>query len=210
MYLLKKQFYIIDIIDYKEIFMQKDLIYLINNYEYEMKHFDISNLLSNNITSSSVSSNDIIDFLDDLKGIFSDIKGLSSKTSHYFDINDFLNNLKDEKNYFYDKIIYYCHQKNIDEVDLYKKANLTRSIFSKIRSINKTTYTPSKATVLSICLALNLSLNETQEMLNIVGYSLSDKMVTDKIISWCIVHNEYNIDDINNFIYEKTNKSYFI
>jgi hypothetical protein len=56
--------------------MQKDLIYLINNYEYEMKHFDISNLLSNNITSSSVSSNDIIDFLDDLKGIFSDIKGL--------------------------------------------------------------------------------------------------------------------------------------
>lgn len=190
--------------------MQKDLIYLINNYEYEMKHFDISNLLSNNITFSSVSSNDIIDFLDDLKGIFSDIKGLSSKTSHYFDINDFLNNLKDEKNYFYDKIIYYCHQKNIDEVDLYKKANLTRSIFSKIRSINKTTYTPSKATVLSICLALNLSLNETQEMLNIVGYSLSDKMVTDKIISWCIVHNEYNIDDINNFIYEKTNKSYFI
>ena len=183
---------------------------LVNNYEYEMKHFDISNLLSNNITSSSVSSNDIIDFLDDLKGIFSDIKGLSSKTSHYFDINDFLNNLKDEKNYFYDKIIYYCHQKNIDEVDLYKKANLTRSIFSKIRSINKTTYTPSKATILSICLALNLSLNETQEMLNIVGYSLSDKMVTDKIISWCIVHNEYNIDDINNFIYEKTNKSYFI
>lgn len=190
--------------------MQKDLIYLINNYEYEMKHFDISNLLSNNITSSSASSNDIIDFLDDLKGIFSDIKGLSSKTSHHFDINDFLNNLKDEKNYFYDKIIYYCHQKNIDEVDLYKKANLTRSIFSKIRSMNKTTYTPSKATVLSICLALNLSLNETQEMLNIVGYSLSDKMVTDKIISWCIVHHEYNIDDINNFIYEKTNKSYFI
>ena len=47
-------------------------------------------------------------------------------------------------------------------------------------------------------------------MLNIVGYSLSDKMITDKIISWCIVHNEYNIDDINNFIYEKTNKSYFI
>ena len=46
-------------------------------------------------------------------------------------------------------------------------------------------------------------MNETQEMLNIVGYSLSDKMVTDKIISWCIVHNEYNIDDINNFIYEK-------
>ena len=112
--------------------------------------------------------------------------------------------------YFSYKIIYYCHQKNIDEVDLYKKANLTRSIFSKIRSMNKTTYTPSKATVLSICLALNLSLNETQEMLNIVGYSLSDKMVTDKIISWCIVHHEYNIDDINNFIYEKTNKSYFI
>lgn len=190
--------------------MQKNLVYLANNYEYEMKHFCISDSLSDNSSSSIISSNNLTDFFDDLKSIFGDITGLSPKTSHHSDINDFLNNLKDERIYFYDKIIYYCHQKNIDEVDLYKKANLTRSIFSKIRSMNKTTYLPSKATVLSICLALNLSLNETQEMLNIVGYSLSDKMVTDKIISWCIVHHEYNIDDINNFIYEKTNKSYFI
>ncbi len=189
--------------------MQKNLVYLANNYEYEMKHFCISDSLSDNSSSSIISSNNL-DIFDDLKSIFGDITGLSSKTSYCSDINDFLNNLKDERIYFYDKIIYYCHQKNIDEVDLYKKANLTRSIFSKIRSMNKTTYIPSKATVLSICLALNLSLNETQEMLNIVGYSLSDKIITDKIISWCIVHHEYDIDDINNFIYEKTDKSYFI
>ena len=101
--------------------MQKDLVYLANNYEYEMSHFYISDILSDNFSSSIVSSNSITDSFDDLKSIFSDITGLPPKTSYRYDINDFLNNLKDEKNYFYDKIIYYCHRKNIDEVDLYKK-----------------------------------------------------------------------------------------
>lgn len=80
--------------------MQKDLVYLANNYEYEMSHFYISDILSDNFSLSIVSSNSITDFFDDLKSIFSDITGLSPKTSHRSDIDDILNNLKDEKTIF--------------------------------------------------------------------------------------------------------------
>lgn len=72
--------------------MQKNLVYLTNNYEYEMKHFCISDSLSDNSSSSIISSNNLTDFFDDLKSIFGDITSLSPKTSHHSDINDFLNN----------------------------------------------------------------------------------------------------------------------
>lgn len=124
-------------------------------------------------------------------------------------IDDFLDSIKDERSYFYNKIIYYCNLKSLDEVEVYKKAGLTRSIFSKIRSMDKTGYTPSKSTVISICLALELSLPETQEMLEIVGLRLSNKLIIDKIISWCIVHRRFIIMDIDEIIYDKIGEPYF-
>lgn len=134
---------------------------------------------------------------------------IAKKAADADNISDFLNSIKDERSYFYKKIIYYCNLKSLDEVEVYKKAGLTRSIFSKIRSMDKTGYTPSKSTVISICLALELSLPETQEMLEIVGLRLSDKLLIDKIIAWCIVHRVFKIMDIDEFIYNKTGEPYF-
>lgn len=125
------------------------------------------------------------------------------------DYDDWINGTRDERGYFYQKIMEYCEKKNIDEVDMYKKAKLNRSIFSKIRSMGKTGYSPSKSTVLCICLALELSEQEAIELLEIVGYSLSDKMIIDKIVGWCLRHNQFDIFKINNLIYDKTGESYF-
>ena len=125
------------------------------------------------------------------------------------DYEDWINETRDERGYFYQKIIEYCEKKNIDEVDMYKKAKLNRSIFSKIRSMGKTGYSPSKSTVLCICLALELSEQEAIELLEIVGYSLSDKMIIDKIVGWCLRHNQFDIFKINNLIYDKTGNNYF-
>lgn len=124
-------------------------------------------------------------------------------------MDNFLETVQDERNYFYNKIVYYCNLKDLDEVEVYKKAGLTRSIFSKIRSMDKTGYIPSKSTVISICLALELSLSETQEMLEIVGLRLSNKLIIDKIISWCIVHRKFIIMDIDEIIYDKIGEPYF-
>lgn len=117
---------------------------------------------------------------------------------------------KDEKDVFYKSIIKFCNNKKIDEIELYKKAQLSRSIFSKIRNMDKTNYIPSKVTVICICLALNLTLNETQEMLNYIGYSLSNKLITDKIIAWCIEHSSFNIIEIDTFIYDRIGKGYLL
>lgn len=116
----------------------------------------------------------------------------------------------DEKGEFYNKILEICTKKGLDEVEVYKKANISRSIFSKIRSMNRTDYLPSKPTVICICLSLGLNLQETQIMLNYVGYSLSDKMLVDKIIAWAIEHNIFNIFDIDFCIHNKTGKSYLL
>ena len=75
--------------------------------------------------------------------------------------------------------------------------------------MGRTGYLPSKSTVVCICLALELSLQESIELLGIVGYSLSDKMIIDKIVGWCIKNNQFDVFKINNLIYDKTGESYF-
>ena len=58
-----------------------------------------------------------------------------------------------------------------------------KTVFSKIRSMKDTGYNPSKSTILCLCLALELNNKETEEMLNIAGYSLSVVIIADKIVS---------------------------
>ena len=88
---------------------------------------------------------------------------------------------------FYDYLIYYMDQKHIDkEADLYRKAEISRPVFSKIRSMRETNHRPSKPTVIKLCLALHLNSKETQEMLHTVGYAMSNSSLIDKIIMFFI------------------------
>ena len=76
----------------------------------------------------------------------------------------------------------------------------------------KENYVPGKITVLALCIALKLTLKQTQEMLWLVGYSLSNNIKTDKIIAWCLEHTEYDctVENINDIIYDKIGESPFI
>lgn len=112
---------------------------------------------------------------------------------------------------FYDYLVYYMDQKHFDnEVDLYKKAEISRPVFSKIRSMRETDHRPSKPTVIKLCLALQLNVAETQEMLNTVGYGMSNASVIDKIIMFFIEHYEFNIFEIDEKIYDITSQRYLI
>ena len=108
----------------------------------------------------------------------------------------------------YPSIIKYCEEKDIAENELYKKAHVSKTVFSKIRSMKNTGYKPSKSTILCLCLALELNNKETEEMLNIAGYSLSDDIIADKIVSYCISKRYYDVYDIENLILEKTGGVY--
>lgn len=108
----------------------------------------------------------------------------------------------------YPSIIKYCEEKDIAENELYKKAHVSKTVFSKIRSMKDTGYKPGKSTILCLCLALELNNKETEEMLNIAGYSLSDDIIADKIVSYCISKRYYDVYDIENLILEKTGGAY--
>ena len=108
----------------------------------------------------------------------------------------------------YPSIIKYCEKKDIAENELYKKAHVSKTVFSKIRGMKDTGYKPSKSTILCLCLALELNNKETEAMLNIVGYSLSNDIIADKIVSYCISKQYYDVYDIENLILEKTGGAY--
>ena len=125
--------------------------------------------------------------------------------------SDFIKALKEaidhKEKTLYDYIIMYCKLKHFEkESDLYKKACVNAKTFAKIRNSE----TPSKLTLLRICLGLELNLKQTQEMLNVAGYSLSNNNIFDKIIAFCLDKGVVNIDRVEDYIYEMTGQTYLI
>ncbi len=98
-------------------------------------------------------------------------------------------------NYFSDYLFKLIKDKNLTDVEVYKKAHLDRRIFSKIR--NEKDYMPSKRTILAIAIALELDFKETNTLLERAGYYLSKGRKEDVIIGYFIENQIYDIFLIN-------------
>ena len=79
--------------------------------------------------------------------------------------------------------------------ECYTKANIDRKLFSKIK--NKKGYRPSKQTVLAFCIALELPLSDTEDLLMRAGYALSPADKGDVIVRFFIEKKQFDIDKIN-------------
>lgn len=130
------------------------------------------------------------DFTDESENVTKSEKKLGSDNKVTLD--QLMNDIGDS---FQDKLFSYIDESGMTDVEVYKKANIDRKLFSKIRS--NPMYHPRKQTVLALAIALQLNIEQTVDLLTSAEYVLSPGSKGDLIVKYFIEHEIFDIMTIN-------------
>ena len=113
---------------------------------------------------------------------------------------DYLSHNKSKS--FNELLFSYIDEKGCKDSEIYKKVDIDRKLFSKIRCSND--YIPRRNVIIKLCFALGLEKYDFNKLLNSAGYSLSNSQF-DLVISYCLDNKIYDLNIINDYLYTFSN-----
>lgn len=161
--------------------------------EYKVEESRVN--LTNESEGFSFSKNDSINEITVVSGIFPTTSKAKLKRK--------LEDIKIDET-FQEMLIRIINKSEKTDPEIYKAANIDRRLFSKI--ISDKYYKPSKKTAIALAISLRLSLDETKDLLEKAGFVLSHSQKFDLVIEYFIIEENYDIFEINNALYEITQK----
>ena len=115
------------------------------------------------------------------------------------DSDDWGRLLKDLDAGFSETLLQLIDRTGKKDSEIYKKANVDRKLFSKIR--NNMDYRPSKTTALAFAFALELDVDETKDFISRAGFALSHSSKFDVIVEYFLVNRNYNVFELNEVLF---------
>ena len=101
---------------------------------------------------------------------------------------------------FREMLLRLIDEKGLSDPYVYKRANLDRKLFSKIRC--NPDYCPSRKTVIALAISLELTLDETSDLLSRAGYAFSPGSKADLIVEFCILNKIYDIFEVDTLLFK--------